>query len=185
MIVSGISLGFVYNGNEYMNCKKYLKISVITDNLVSILLTIKHMYELTQSEDYVFLERAALRILKRDEEKIDEIMVNMFGWPKVKSYTYWNKSKGDLISAKKSSAKINQNEEGLYEIENVFTPRQQDYIKDCMKENVTVTEADLEEDLMLNLDCDIYCCTFVRFIMSNDAILHRELMLKCALTYSF
>ena len=144
--MSACSLLFVYDGNEYMNCKKYLKISVITDNLVSILMTIKHMYELTQSEDYVFLERAALRILKRDEEKIDDIMENLFKWPKKKSYTYWNKSKCDLKDAKKCSARIDQNSEGLYEIENVFTPRQEDYIKDCMKVNVQITDADLEED---------------------------------------
>ena len=54
-----------------------------------------------------------------------------------------------------------------------------------MKADVTVTDADLMEDHFLMLDSDIYCATFLRFIMCNDAILHRELMLKCALTYSF
>lgn len=38
---------------------------------------------------------------------------------------------------------------------------------------------------MLNFSSDIYCTTFIKFMTSNDAILHRELMLKCALTFIF
>ena len=50
--------------------------------------------------------------------------------------------------------------------------------------------ADLEQDqpagqLELHFQKDVYCVTFLQFIQSNDALLHRELMLKSALTFSF
>lgn len=75
--------------------------------------------------------------------------------------------------------------DGNYSLDNVLIDRQTKYLKNCKKSNITETSADLETYLILEFQNDIYCITFVKFIQSNDAMLHRELMLKCALTFCF
>ena len=57
-----------------MNCQKYLEIGVLTDSFISFLMVFLCIYEGSQSPDYVYVERAALRILKREEENIDDLM---------------------------------------------------------------------------------------------------------------
>lgn len=61
-----------------MNCQKYLKIGVITDGWVSVLMVVYRIWEGSQSSEYVYFERAALRILKREQENLDELMSTTF-----------------------------------------------------------------------------------------------------------
>ena len=74
-----------------MNCQKYLTISVLLDNLVSVMMILYYLYESTQSRDYVYLERAALNIVTAEQENLDTLMEGSFKKDKKKDFVYWNK----------------------------------------------------------------------------------------------
>ena len=50
-----------------------------------------YIYECTKSRDYVHMEKAALRILKTDQEKADSIMISSFNLPRKNDFVIWEK----------------------------------------------------------------------------------------------
>lgn len=57
----------------------------------------------------------------------------------------------------------------------MITKWQQKYLK--------IEERKVDEPILLELQTDIYCLTFLKFIQIDDPILHRDLVLKCCLTF--
>jgi len=79
IIVTGLSQGYL-NTSEHLECQKFLKLSVLTDNIVSFSMVFMMLFEKTviEQENYSQVERAALKLLKGDQEKVDSIMEQVF-----------------------------------------------------------------------------------------------------------
>lgn len=58
-------------------------------------------------------------------------------------------------------------------MKDTMSEKQKDYLKVCMNSKITQTEDDQKEYSTLDLQSDIYCLTFLKFIESNDPILHK------------
>ena len=118
-------------------------------------------------------------------------MEKCFNQPQKFPYIFWNKKTEDFNGAIQSIATDIEliedvNIKDILSDEKLFlTLRQSAYLGNASKTNITETPKDCELYLFLELEFDIYTIAFIKFMSSNDAILHRELMLKCALTYAF
>ena len=145
-VISGASINFIFSGTELMNCQKYLTISVLLDNLVSVMMILYYLYESTQSRDYVYLERAALNIVTAEQENLDTLMEGSFKKDKKKDFVYWNKDNQTLEEGLiVENHLIDEDNDGDFDLINVLIDRQETYLQLIKKKNVTETDADMEE----------------------------------------
>ena len=95
-IVTGLSQGYI-NMNDDMECQKFLKLTVLSDNIVSFGAIIMMLFEktITEYENYSQVERSALRLLKRDQEKVDQIMEQVFNKTKKNEFDQYDKTNPD------------------------------------------------------------------------------------------
>ena len=118
-------------------------------------------------------------------------MQKSFNQPKKYPYILWNKREEEFDGGNTNAGLDDEFPHGveiktIMEDEKLFlTKRQKDYLGNASKTNITETPNDCEVYLFLEFEFDIYSIAFIKFMTSNDAILHRELMLKCALTFAF
>ena len=123
-----------------------------------------------------------MRILKRDTEKTNDVMTKCYNQPLQKDYICWNKSNEEF-----EEENYNYDQKAALGLDRkiFLTQRQKEYLENCTNDNVTQKCDDMKEYIFLEFENDIYCITFIKFMTSNDALLHRELMLKCVLTFAF
>ena len=109
-------------------------------------------------------------------------METIFKQPRKNMFFLFDKTEGDF-----DESTVERTEEAIeFNVETSLTDRQKGYIEICQKKDVTTVNAeDSKMFMQLEFEEDIYCIAFLKFITSNDPILHRELMLKCACTYIF
>ena len=83
--------------NKDMECQKFLKLNVLSDNIVSFFTIVMMLFEKTveNQENYSQVERVALRLLKRDQEKVDQIMEQVFNKTKKNEFDQYDKTNPD------------------------------------------------------------------------------------------
>ena len=79
-------------------------------------------------------------------------------WPKKNLFQIYNKNKGDF----EEDSQIKKRK--VLNPENLLTPRQLDYMSKCHRKNVTEKDEDGLKYTTLELEADIYCITFYKFI---------------------
>ena len=85
-VITYLSQAYLSMKSKELQCQKFLRLSVLCDNIVSFFAVFMMMFEkqLHESSQYGQVERATTRILKREQDRIDEIMEIVFGYPSKK-----------------------------------------------------------------------------------------------------